>query len=264
MNRTGLFIALAIGISTGLLFGIFPQLDLSIAHMFYDSTGKHFVLGPVGFAEHLRRAAMWLAWGLAVPAIVAPFLKLLRPDKPLLVPGRAVIFLVTSLLLTAIVLPNIIFKEHWGRPRPITTVEFSGVQKFVPWWDTRGTNPHNGSFFSGEAATAFWTYAPAALTPPSIRPLAFIAATIFGLTTGLLRMAFGGHYASDVIAAGVAAFLVAWITHGAVYRWKTAGILTNERIDQWYTNLALGLRPTKTLGWLLLIILGVTIVRLAA
>ena len=39
----------------------------------------------------------------------------------------------------------------------------------------------NCSFFSGEGATAFWTYAPAALTPPAWRPLAYAAATLFGV-----------------------------------------------------------------------------------
>src|SRR5204862_6637391 len=104
MNRKGLLIALTIGASAALLFGIFPGLDLAIARLFYDTAGKHFVLGPVGFAEYLRRAAMWLAWAFAVPAFVAPFLKLIWPGKPLIVPGRAIIFLVTSLLLPAIVL----------------------------------------------------------------------------------------------------------------------------------------------------------------
>src|SRR5204863_2421549 len=110
-----------------------------------------------------------------------------------------------------------------------------GSHAFKPWWDPRGTNTHNGSFFSGEAATAFWTYAPAALAPPSLRPLAFVAATVFGLTTGILRMAFGGHYASDVLAAGVAAFLVVWLGHGLIYRWKILRV-TDDEIDRFLTD----------------------------
>jgi lipid A 4'-phosphatase len=192
---------------------------------------------------------MWSAWAFAVPAIVAPIVKLIRPDKPLLVPGRAVIFLLTTIFLTAIVLPNVIFKDHWGRPRPIATIEFNGSQVFKPWWDPRGVNRHNGSFFSGEAATAFWTYAPAALAPPSLRSLAFIAATLFGLTTGILRMAFGGHYASDVLAAGVAAFLVTWLMHGFIYRWKTARF-TDEQIDHWLGDMIIKLRSAKFVCWL--------------
>src|SRR5205807_4552979 len=123
MNRTGLFMALAVGVFAGLLFAVFPQLDLALAHLFYNSGSRQFALGPLGMAEYVRRGAMWIAWAFAVPAIVAPILKLIRPHKPLLVPGRAVIFLLITILLTAIVLPNVI-KDHWGRPPPIGTTEF--------------------------------------------------------------------------------------------------------------------------------------------
>lgn len=220
MNRTGLLIALTVATISGLLFALYPQLDLILARYFYDSESRQFVLGTLGRAELVRRAAMWIAWAFAVPALVAPIVKLVRPRRPLLIPGRAIVFLLTTIFLIAGVLPNLIFKDHWGRPRPVATSDFNGPYAFKPWWDPRGANPRNGSFFSGEAATAFWTYAPAALAPPAFRAVAFAAATVFGIATGLLRMAFGGHYASDVIAAGVVAFLVTWLVHGFVYRWR--------------------------------------------
>ncbi len=34
MNRTGLFIALSLALVVGLLFGIFPELDLKLAALF--------------------------------------------------------------------------------------------------------------------------------------------------------------------------------------------------------------------------------------
>ena len=105
--------------------------------------------------------------------------------------------------------------------------QFNGDQTFVPWWDPRGSCDRNCSFFSGEGATAFWTYAPAALTPPAWRPLAYVAATVFGVTTSLLRMAFGGHFFTDVAAAGLVTFLVIWLVHGYIYRWPSTR-LTDE------------------------------------
>ena len=97
--------------------------------------------------------------------------------------------------------------------------QFDGQLQFVPWWDPRGSCGRNCSFFSGEAATAFWTYAPAALTPPAWRPLAFAAATLFGVVTSGLRMAFGGHFFTDVAAAGLVTFIVVWLAYGYIYRW---------------------------------------------
>ena len=36
MNRSGLYIALALALVVGLLFGIYPELDLQLAALFYD------------------------------------------------------------------------------------------------------------------------------------------------------------------------------------------------------------------------------------
>ncbi len=261
MNRTGLFIALGVGLVTGLLFAFFPQLDLTLAHLFYDSSSRRFTFDPLGKAEYVRRAAMWIAWGFAVPAIVALIVKLIRPEKRLWMSGRAVIFLLSTILINAILLPDVVVKHHWGRARPIATTEFNGSQTFKPWWRAHNGDWHNTSFFSGEAATAFWTYAPAALAPPSLRPLAFTAATVFGLTTGILRMAFGAHYASDVLAAGVAAFFVTWLMHGFIYRWKRTRF-TDEQIDRWLGDMSMKARSAKPFLCLSVAIGVLTLVRL--
>jgi hypothetical protein len=36
MNRTGLLIALSVAAAVGLLFGLYPRLDLRLAELFYD------------------------------------------------------------------------------------------------------------------------------------------------------------------------------------------------------------------------------------
>lgn len=92
----------------------------------------------------------------------------------------------------------------------------------MPWWDPRGHCARNCSFFTGEGATAFWTYAPA---------------TVFGIVTSLLRMAFGGHFFTDVAAGGIVAFLVVWLTHGYIYRWPSTR-LSDAEIDAALTRFA--------------------------
>jgi lipid A 4'-phosphatase len=237
MNRTGLFIALALTLVIGLVFGIYPELDLRLAALFYDSATKTFPLKLNTLAAFARDGAMWIAWGIALPAIVALGIKLARPDRPLLISGRAIVFLLSTLILAAGVLTNLTFKSHWGRPRPVVVTQFNGDLPFVPWWDPRGACGRNCSFFSGEGATAFWTYAPAALTPPAWRPLAFAGATLFGVITSALRMAFGGHFFTDVAAAGLVTFLVIWLAHGTIYRWPSTRI-TDAGIDAALTRFA--------------------------
>jgi membrane-associated PAP2 superfamily phosphatase len=236
MNRTGLFIALALALVVGLLFGFYPELDLKLAALFYDAPSKSFPLKLNSLAAIARDGAMVIAWGLALPAVVALVVKLVRPDRPLLMSGRAVVFLLVTLFFSAGVFTNFTFKSYWGRPRPVTVSQFNGDKIFVPWWDPRGGCARNCSFFSGEGATAFWAYAPAALTPPVWRPLAYAAATLFGVTTSALRMAFGGHFFTDVAAAGLVTFLVIWLAHGYLYRWPSTR-LTDEDIDAALTRL---------------------------
>src|SRR6195952_933183 len=202
MNRPGLFIALGLALIIGLLFGIFPELDLKLAALFYDPATTSFPLKQSWLAAIARDGAMWVAWALALPALAAIVVKFVRPDRPMFMPARAAVFLLTTILLSAVVLTNLTFKSHWGRPRPVVVTQFNGPWEFVPYWDPRGACGRNCSFFSGEGATAFWTYAPAALTPPAWRPLAYAAATLFGITTSVLRMAFGGHFFTGVAGAG--------------------------------------------------------------
>src|SRR5207237_10201729 len=81
-----------------------------------------------------RDCAMCIAWGLAVPAIAALVIKLLRPDRPLLMSGRAVIFLLVTLALSAGLLTNLTFKSYWGRPRPVLVTQFDGGLPLVSLW----------------------------------------------------------------------------------------------------------------------------------
>ena len=237
MNRSGLFIALALALGIGLLFGIYPGLDLKLASLFYDPATKSFPLKFNALAAIARDAAMWVAWGLALPPIAALVVKLARPDRPLLMSGRAIVFLLITLTLSAGILTALTFKSYWGRPRPVAVAQFNGDLPFVAWWDPRGGCGRNCSFFSGEGATAFWTYAPAALMPPAWRPLAYVAATVFGVTTSVLRMAFGGHFFTDVAAAGLVTFVVIWLAFGYIYRWSSTR-LSDANIDAALTRWA--------------------------
>jgi len=246
MNRTGLFVALGLAVLIGLIFGIHPELDLKLAALFYDSSAKTFPLKFNAIAAFARDAAMWIAWAFAIPSLFALGVKLIWPNRPLLVSGRAVLFLLLTLSLSAGLLTNLGFKTFWGRPRPVVITEFNGDLPFKPWWDPRGGCARNCSFFSGEGATAFWTYAPAALAPPPWRPLAYAGATVFGVVTSLLRMSFGGHFFTDVAIAGLVTFLVIWLAYAFIYRWPRTR-LTDEAVDAALTRFALRFRgPAKS------------------
>ncbi len=224
MSRTGLVIALAVAVTVGLVFGIWPHLDLALVAPFFDPERHGFWRHYTPPYPRLRDVSTWLITLLVVPALVALVLKLVRPRRPLLIPGRAVILMLLTLALGPGVVTNVVLKEHWGRPRPIDVTEFGGAEHFRPWWDPRGDCPKNCSFVAGEPSGAFWTLAPAALVPLHWRALAYGTALAFGAAVGVLRMAAGAHFFSDVAFAGVFTFLVIWLAHGWLYRWPRTRI----------------------------------------
>jgi membrane-associated PAP2 superfamily phosphatase len=188
-------------------------------------------------ALRLRRAAAWLVALVAAPAFVALLVKLALPHRPMLIPGRAAVLIITTLALAPGLLTNVILKDHWGRPRPIDVTQFDGTDRFVPWWDPRGDCPSNCSFVGGEASGAFWTLAPAVLCPPQWRALATGAALAFGAAVGVLRMAGGGHFFTDIVFAGVFTFLIVWVVHGLLYRWRATRI-TDAAVERLIARMA--------------------------
>jgi lipid A 4'-phosphatase len=223
MGRAGLVIVLAIAVVAGLVLGLAPGIDLSIAGAFFR-LGQAGNSAPAIWVEPtvsiLRKVGFWCEIVLIALPVVALMIKLVRPHSKMLIPGSAIIFLAASLALGPGLLVNVGLKNHWGRPRPGRIEQFGGDERFVPWWRPNGDCSKNCSFVSGEASAAFWTSAPAALTPPDWQPLAYGAALIFGVTISLSRMVTGGHFLSDTIFAGVFTYLIVWLAYATVYRWK--------------------------------------------
>src|SRR5438034_6441006 len=199
MNRTGFVIALAVAATLGLVFGLRPDLDLKLAALFFDPERGGFWRAYDPVYLRARDVAVWLLTLVAAAAVVALAAKFVWPRRPLIIPGRAVVLMIVTLALAPGVVANLVLKEHWGRPRPIDVTEFGGDEHFRPWWDPRGDCPKNCSFIAGEPSGAFWTLAPAAVTPPQWRAAGYAAALIFGSAVGLQRMAAGAHFFSDVV-----------------------------------------------------------------
>lgn len=218
MTRTALYVVLAAFAAFGLVFGINPELDLRLAGLMFDPATKTFMIRP--WISAARDWSMWLVAAMVVPSVVALAVKLAWPRRRLLVSARAILFLLGTLAIGPGLVTNVLLKNEWGRSRPIDVKQFGGPETFVAWWDPRGDCPKNCSFVSGDVSGAFWTLAPAALVPPAWRTAAYTAAIAFGSLVGLARMAFGGHFFSDVAFAGLFTFLVIWVGHGLIYRWK--------------------------------------------
>ena len=231
MNRTGLMIALAVAIVTGVTFALYPEIELRIARPFYeivDGNSNVFALRIYPPLMLARDIGLWIGTALIAPAVAALLFKLILPRRKLLMSGRAIVFLISTLALAPGLLVNVVLKEHWGRPRPIEVTQFGGTLHYVPWWDPRGECDKNCSFVSGDVAGAIWTMAPAALVPPPWRVLAYGASLALGIGMAAVRVMQGGHFVSDTIFAGVFTFLIVWIVHGLIYRWPRTRLTDAE------------------------------------
>jgi lipid A 4'-phosphatase len=207
-----LYIALVV--LTLVVFGLWPGLDLAVSHFFFLDGS----FDGDGLPDHLIRdffrvtpfivlgayAALWLAQRFGARLRWAPS-------------GRAIIFLIATMIIGPGLIVNLGFKDHWHRPRPVQTEDFNGQSPFMPWFDRDGACKTNCSFVSGEAATAFWMVAPASLLPPPWRAPAIAFAFAFGFGASLLRLAFGGHYLSDVLLGGLITLIIIEIVRRVIW-----------------------------------------------
>lgn len=224
-------IALVIGACVGVVFGVYSQLDIAVSRLFFNETYRVFPLQYSLVSRHLRDFFTYAVTLLVAPAFIALALKIILPQRRMLITARASLFLISTLALGPGLMANVIFKDNWHRPRPPAITEFYGPEKFMPWWDPRGACDRNCSFVAGEGAGGFWTLAPAAFAPPAWRAAAYGAALLFGTAAGAQRLTGGAHFFSDVVFAGVFTFLIIWFVHGLIYRWPATRI-TDEQVER--------------------------------
>lgn len=196
-----------------------PSVDLAVARFFFDPATQRFPAPSLSFLTLLRDHG-YLSAITCVGVLIAALARRWLPRSWPKVSGRVAVFLVASLVLGSGLLVNVVFKDHWDRPRPLMVTEFGGDKRFVNWWNPGGTCERNCSFASGEVASAAWMFGPAMLTPPPWRAAALGAAAIFTVIIALGRMAAGAHFLTDVIFAALIMLLVLWLLHRLIFRAK--------------------------------------------
>lgn len=119
---------------------------------------------------------------------------------------KSLIFIILFLTIGSGLIVNCLFKDHWGRPRPRELIQFGGEYRFIHHW-VMGPIRKNSSFPSGHASTAFFMIFPYFINREKKALLTLIPGILYGLMMGIIRMAQGGHFASDVIYAGFFMYL---------------------------------------------------------
>lgn len=208
---------LAVTAAASLLLWAYPGLDLAATRVFYRP-GDGFPAASNAFLRDLRGLGMAaFRWTMAA-AVLALAVPLVAGGARFVLAPRAGLFLLAAALLGPGLLVNGLLKAHWGRARPVDVVLFGGAQDFSgPWVIARGC-AENCSFVSGEASSSMFLLGLAMIAPRAWKPWVAAGAIAFSLAMSVNRIAFGGHFLSDVVIAWCLTVAVLLVVHRAVYR----------------------------------------------
>lgn len=217
-------------LGVSVFFLAFPGVDLWFSGLFHDPETGTFPMARLRAFTGLRSLGEILVWVVVLVLIVAILIKLALPNRPSLIPPRAIVFLTTTLALGPGLVVNVIFKNHWGRPRPVTVDAFGGDTPFVGVWQVSDYCSRNCSFVSGEASVAMWLVAVALVLPPPWHRWAMRVALVLLILLSFNRVAFGGHFLSDVLLAWGMTLLIIVGAYRLIYD-DGFPALSDERLD---------------------------------
>jgi len=196
------FGALLVGIVSAIVFSIYPNLDLAVSERLVDSE-RHFSGRESPFFGTARLLFNIFFYGACALGLAGCVMTLSTGRPWLTLSSNKWLFLAVCVVVGPLAIANLGFKDHWGRARPSTVVEFGGSKAYTPPLVKSQECPRNCSFFSGEASSIFVVCFAAALLFPAAASAWMVTGLIFGSLCGFVRMAEGGHFLSDVIFAGV-------------------------------------------------------------
>ena len=179
-------------------FAALPGVDLAISALFHSDAG--FALSGDPALKALRKSSSWVM-GLMLLGLMATIAGgLIRNPRRLSIPVRRAAVLIAGLALGSGVVVNGLLKSMWGRARPIQIEAFGGDADFTRAWQVSDQCLSNCSFVSGEGSSAAWMVAVVAvMTPPEWRRWTLPVAIAYGAALSFNRIAFGGHFLSDIL-----------------------------------------------------------------
>ena len=213
------------------LFALFPALDWVIPARFWGGTPDAWPLRWNATTAFVREDVAKLAWLPLVVIGAGAFARAAGARLPDAFSLRAIVFLGLTYGVGPGLIVNLLLKDYWGRARPEAIQAFGGPDPYTPAW--MPSDAGGASFVSGEVAIAAATCAVALLARGRARLVLFLLGFALASAIGMVRMAQGGHFLSDVVFAMLLTWLIAWLMHSLVFRWTApAAALRTRDMEQ--------------------------------
>ena len=207
---------------------VLNNVDIRSASMFYQA-GSGFPTGnlqPWKFLYVYGEYPAFAMGAIAVLLFVAGYF------KPTLAGFRRQALFISLLFIIAPgVLANLVFKDHWGRPRPRQVDIFGGSMSFHQPWQP-GPAPKNASFPAGHPTVAFFLSAPYFILRLKKRRQALLwlyGGVIYGIFMGIARVIQGGHFVTDVIWSAGFVYLTAIVLASLLRLDTEQGVTIHKR-----------------------------------
>lgn len=192
-----------------LIFLIAPLIDIKISNLFFSDNS--FISEKFPIIKSLRIF-------LKNFMVIIPFLGLFfflftlqKKKKKELRLKLAVVGLLIGPIIGCGLIANLIFKENWGRARPVHIAEFGGDKIFSKPFTRSDQCETNCSWISGETSGAFSFMAGTIILRNHIF---FICNWLLGCLVFLCRLSMGGHFFSDNLFS---LFLMLYLAYGYRY-----------------------------------------------
>lgn len=200
-------------------FALSPYVDIRMENLFFNPETKHFTFNHLTafiFKRGIHPAQLVGICSLVVFGLSYLIKSWKQWRKPALM-------LILTMGIGAGFITHTLLKDHWGRPRPRQIIEFGGNQAFrTPYQPNFFHQPEpSKSFPSGHCTMGFFFFSFYFLGKRYERPwisyLGLFLAIVLGTALAFTRMAQGGHFLTDTIAAGVIMWLTAYVCDWMLY-----------------------------------------------
>ena len=194
-------------------------IDKQVSSLFYHdhSFADNFIV------QFIYKYAILPGWLLFIASAATFFYTFFNPKLKKFRPDALVIML--SLVIGSGLISHLVFKELWHRSRPRQTALFGGTENFTPFYHPNfGSSASAKSFVCGHCTMGFYFFSLSEVARrrknKKLYYLAMTLAISLGTILGVTRIAQGGHFLTDVIAAAVIMWAVPKLLTVLIFRLK--------------------------------------------